>query len=483
MKITKKESEKYAKKYKIDTSVISLDSFRKGMEVELEHINRVWNKEEKKTKQQYLDIVSKIAIDHLLEYPDYYERLEKMEKEAKIEWNGKEKPCIFKGMTYKCTKDDEEDNMNSLLPLEMYVDPDSDQFFDGCQKLLIEKHNAYDLVLIENASEIAKDDILQPNLENIMKKICEEFDDCVYLDSDTFALDKYDRFVNYNYVKDYAKRHNKKLKCKGKYIMTVLAIDLTTYDPNNPDKEVMSQGGHYGGFIKHPNGTLYVYDSMKSSLYSDKFEEIGKTIFSPKLIAINACINPRTFLQPTGGFPNEMDPMTKKAFRNYVFDNGINPDHPNTLIQAQALKIQVPESQDHFCFIWSLWLICANLMNADVNFIAQQNLVPLLVIKRFIWTLINMLGIRNAKDIYRQQLYDEYFPQAWLRTSNNLVDTSSFAPFRYTDNSISTSSIRECMEYSVSKPVLVKLPRQQPPQDVLDALVTVPDYCDVTTNF
>jgi hypothetical protein len=46
------------------------DQLSKGTEIELEHTNdRALAKE--------------IAIDHLMEFPDYYDRLEKMEQDAK----------------------------------------------------------------------------------------------------------------------------------------------------------------------------------------------------------------------------------------------------------------------------------------------------------------------------------------------------------------------------------------------------------------
>lgn len=58
--------------------------FRKGMNVELEHGTK-----NKNTNVSNDDILTtgKIALAHLKEFPDYYDRLEKMEKEAKIFWN------------------------------------------------------------------------------------------------------------------------------------------------------------------------------------------------------------------------------------------------------------------------------------------------------------------------------------------------------------------------------------------------------------
>jgi hypothetical protein len=35
-------------------------------------------------------MTTKIVLAHLLEYPDYYQRLKKMEQEAKRDWKGKD---------------------------------------------------------------------------------------------------------------------------------------------------------------------------------------------------------------------------------------------------------------------------------------------------------------------------------------------------------------------------------------------------------
>lgn len=61
----------------------ALESFRAGMDVELEHglidaSTNVSNDDPLTT--------GKIALAHLHEFPDYYERLERMEKEAEAFW-------------------------------------------------------------------------------------------------------------------------------------------------------------------------------------------------------------------------------------------------------------------------------------------------------------------------------------------------------------------------------------------------------------
>jgi len=67
----------------IDWSEFDVEQFRKGMDVELEHglkdpNTNVTNDDPLTTGQ--------IALAHLNEFPDYYNRLEKMEKEAEEHW-------------------------------------------------------------------------------------------------------------------------------------------------------------------------------------------------------------------------------------------------------------------------------------------------------------------------------------------------------------------------------------------------------------
>ena len=67
----------------INWNEVNLEEFTKGVNVELEHGTRypetnVTNNDRKMT--------GKIAWAHLKEFPDYYQRLEKMEEEAEAYW-------------------------------------------------------------------------------------------------------------------------------------------------------------------------------------------------------------------------------------------------------------------------------------------------------------------------------------------------------------------------------------------------------------
>ena len=68
----------------VDWKRFDVEQFRKGMEVELEHGAR--DPETNVTGDDVL-LTGKIAWAHLKEFPDYYDRLERMEEEADAYWD------------------------------------------------------------------------------------------------------------------------------------------------------------------------------------------------------------------------------------------------------------------------------------------------------------------------------------------------------------------------------------------------------------
>ncbi len=83
---TEKEAAEVGKKLEIRWDKFDLDQFRRGMDVELEHGTR-----DPETNVTDDDPIStgKIAYAHLKEFPDYYDRLEKMEIEAEKYWKNR----------------------------------------------------------------------------------------------------------------------------------------------------------------------------------------------------------------------------------------------------------------------------------------------------------------------------------------------------------------------------------------------------------
>jgi len=84
---TAEEAKAIGEKIGIDWSKFDVEQFRMGMDVELEH-----GKVAAETNVTNDDpiLTGKIALAHLNEFPDYYDRLYEMEEEAEEFWDIKE---------------------------------------------------------------------------------------------------------------------------------------------------------------------------------------------------------------------------------------------------------------------------------------------------------------------------------------------------------------------------------------------------------
>jgi len=80
---SKEEAKEIGEKLGIKWDKFDVNQFRRGMNVELEHGSE--NSLTNVTNDDSL-VTGKIALAHLNEFPDYYDRLEKMEKEANKFW-------------------------------------------------------------------------------------------------------------------------------------------------------------------------------------------------------------------------------------------------------------------------------------------------------------------------------------------------------------------------------------------------------------
>ena len=83
---TKEEAKKNGDELGIKWDKFDVEQFRRGMDVELEHGLR-----DPKTNVTDNDsiVTGKIALAHLNEFPDYYDRLEALEEEAEKYWEEK----------------------------------------------------------------------------------------------------------------------------------------------------------------------------------------------------------------------------------------------------------------------------------------------------------------------------------------------------------------------------------------------------------
>jgi len=87
MEFSEEQAKKVGEQLGLKWDKFDVDQFRRGMDVELEH-----GKVDPKTDVSGDDPLTtgKIALAHLNEFPDYYDRLEAMEEEAEEYWESKE---------------------------------------------------------------------------------------------------------------------------------------------------------------------------------------------------------------------------------------------------------------------------------------------------------------------------------------------------------------------------------------------------------
>lgn len=81
---TDEEAKRIGDQLGVDWDAVELREFRMGLGVELEHGSH--DPETNVTNNDEL-LTGKIALAHLREFPDYYTRLEKLEKEADEYWS------------------------------------------------------------------------------------------------------------------------------------------------------------------------------------------------------------------------------------------------------------------------------------------------------------------------------------------------------------------------------------------------------------
>ena len=81
---TTEEAQRVGDEIGVDWSRFDLEQFRHGMDVEFEH-----GSHDPQTDVTLDDpiVTGKFALAHMKEFPDYYERLERMEAEAERYWS------------------------------------------------------------------------------------------------------------------------------------------------------------------------------------------------------------------------------------------------------------------------------------------------------------------------------------------------------------------------------------------------------------
>jgi len=85
---TAEQAKKIGEQLGIKWDKFDIEQFRHGMDIELEH--GTVDSNTNVTNDDAL-MTSKIALAHLNEFPDYYDRLDKMEEKAEEFWKNKTK--------------------------------------------------------------------------------------------------------------------------------------------------------------------------------------------------------------------------------------------------------------------------------------------------------------------------------------------------------------------------------------------------------
>jgi hypothetical protein len=117
-KADKLSLEDIAKKFDVTVNYLN-QQIEKGVKVEIEH-----TKDEEKARE--------IAMDHLSEFPDYYERLEKLETQAKKDWGESEKKSLTsEGLVKRLVRQKLNESIESFTNFVATRDP---HFFDKAKQ-------------------------------------------------------------------------------------------------------------------------------------------------------------------------------------------------------------------------------------------------------------------------------------------------------------------------------------------------------------
>jgi hypothetical protein len=308
--------------------------------------------------------------------------------------------------------------------------------------------SAYDLVLIENASELFRQVMMSPDvIENILKHIVHTSSPCFALPSETFSIKNTAMYQSE--VSAYREIVNLRLNQGYPCLVAVVALDL-------------GRAGHYGVLWYQRNTqTVEIFDSMEQgpmgSSYTKDFRRLARDIFETDSIIHPACINLdlTKSLQFTGGFPENRPAMLIGRRMN--------------LKLRQAIQRQATESQNHFCYMWSIWYIHLRLKGFNpsqvIDEIAAQHLDPLFVIKRYIYCLVYTLGLRSQ--IQYPNFFDRHFPSIWtngVKTNDKNRLTLEFRRFRL--NMRPSNNIDECLVNSLRDLGVTPEPHTPVPREI-----------------
>jgi hypothetical protein len=405
-------------------------------------------------------------------------------------------------------------NVSKLdVPLECQ-DPEEYGNFDKEQMWMM-NHGALDLVLIENASELARLVMMDPgdeetlgSIENVLYHIAEanswkvkgrKLKTCGVLSSETFPLQTKFRYIDqwsgtkeeYDEKVQVMKTQLKEID--GDCVFAVLGVRVRD-DPND-------SSGHYASFcFDRVENKVFIFDAMQGgkesgainldfrsedyklsiielardigivndfiygdltelvreifkspiiktqSEYSMFFRQLAFDIFGAKSVEIEPGFNLRNSLQLTGGFSSN-SPLSVELTDFFIPDRTI-----------EALNYQSTESQNHFCYMWALWSIHIRMTGRSIseiaNFIYTQKIDPLIVIKRYMWSLFTSKDLKLIDKIPKRYLdfFKRNFPVVWSNDPvRQMIITTHFERYAFPVTACpQKGGINTCLEASMA---------------------------------
>ena len=343
--------------------------------------------------------------------------------------------------------------------------------FDEMQKELVCKHDALDIVLIENANEIVRQFIIEDerNLETLLKMLRIEQPNSICLRTDTVNIQQnkagiwklkkntHTRNVMQKYISDLENKIKNFDKFdKNTVIYTIFGLNLTA-------------GGHYGAIICDMSlMKVYVFDSMSgeydevynTSGTEECFLEVARQIYtnakilkamSAKLQSNEKSKTKRTpllhfeleatyqnfYFQPTGGFEGIITPELES-----IEDEELQME----------INVQHMESQNHFCYIWST-LFCHVYLRGKLDLWEeiQQNcdeygIHSLVLIKKYMLGFIGLVESNSNKTLIYPDFFYKHFPRIWSNHENPKTLKFKLYNFKYKK----ARTIMECLDNIVN---------------------------------
>ena len=140
-------------------------------------------------------------------------------------------------------------------------------------------------------------------------------------------------------------------------------------------------------------------------------------------------------LQATGGFESYTSPILYSI------------DKPGKKKFLKELNIQHVDSQNHFCYIWSIWFIQIYLRGGEQLYLDISNklkihkIIPLVVIKKYILSFIKLLGNIDYPDFFYKR-----FPLIWSNYKKPLENDYHLYSFSYSE----AKEISDCLNKSLT---------------------------------